>query len=111
MTAYKSGDPTTLNRLYGRAKGKPLRAGQQELIDSLLPRIAVPDGGEVGAQRLFGDDRTLHFEIGFGGGEHMAVRADMLPRSEEHTSELQSIMRISYHVFCLNTKKQTIQHL
>ncbi|HRE34314.1 MAG TPA: tRNA (guanosine(46)-N7)-methyltransferase TrmB, partial [Sphingopyxis terrae] len=28
MTAYKSGDPTTLNRLYGRAKGKPLRAGQ-----------------------------------------------------------------------------------
>src|SRR3546814_21070072 len=87
MTAYKSGDPTTLNRLYGRAKGKPLRAGQQELIDSLLPRIAVPDGGEVGAQRLFGDDRPLHFEIGFGGGAHMAVRADMLPdngfRSEE----------------------------
>src|SRR3546814_838958 len=27
-----------------------------------------------------------------------------LPRSEEHTSELQSLMRISYAVFCLNTK-------
>src|SRR3546814_5019041 len=27
-------------------------------------------------------------------------------RSEEHTSELQSLMRISYAVFCLNTKKQ-----
>src|SRR3546814_2860236 len=26
-------------------------------------------------------------------------------RSEEHTSELQSLMRISYAVFCLNTKK------
>src|SRR3546814_2019024 len=28
-----------------------------------------------------------------------------LRRSEEHTSELQSLMRISYAVFCLNTKK------
>src|SRR3546814_5199220 len=28
-------------------------------------------------------------------------------RSEEHTSELQSLMRISYAVFCLKTKKQT----
>src|SRR3546814_6182040 len=27
-------------------------------------------------------------------------------RSEEHTSELQSLMRISYAVFCLNTKKK-----
>src|SRR3546814_2565489 len=30
-----------------------------------------------------------------------------LPRSEEHTSELQSLMRISYAVFCLKKKKQT----
>src|SRR3546814_1680879 len=29
-----------------------------------------------------------------------------LPRSEEHTSELQSLMRISYAVFCLQKKKQ-----
>src|SRR3546814_9242520 len=29
-----------------------------------------------------------------------------LDRSEEHTSELQSLMRISYAVFCLKTKKQ-----
>src|SRR3546814_2159504 len=29
-------------------------------------------------------------------------------RSEEHTSELQSLMRISYAVFCLNKKKQII---
>src|SRR3546814_8983111 len=31
----------------------------------------------------------------------------MRPRSEEHTSELQSLMRISYAVFCLKKKKQT----
>src|SRR3546814_9619389 len=31
-----------------------------------------------------------------------------LPRSEEHTSELQSLMRISYAVFCLNKKTTNI---
>src|SRR3546814_4055358 len=31
-------------------------------------------------------------------------------RSEEHTSELQSLMRISYAVFCLKKKKQTHEH-
>src|SRR3546814_2850927 len=33
--------------------------------------------------------------------------ADVLDRSEEHTSELQSLMRISYAVFCLKKKKHT----
>ncbi|KZZ08080.1 tRNA (guanosine(46)-N(7))-methyltransferase TrmB, partial [Erythrobacter sp. HI0077] len=79
MSAFKEGDPTTLNRLYGRSQGKPLRASQQELVDKLLPQIAVPAEGTVTAERLFGFDRPLHFEIGFGGGEHMAERADMLP--------------------------------
>src|SRR3546814_2017437 len=32
---------------------------------------------------------------------------DIFARSEEHTSELQSLMRISYAVFCLNKKKTT----
>src|SRR3546814_3369089 len=31
-------------------------------------------------------------------------------RSEEHTSELQSLMRISYAVFCLTTKNNTIHY-
>ena len=79
MSAFKEGDPTTLNRLYGRSQGKPLRARQQGLVDNLLPQIAVPAEGPVTAQSLFGDDRPLHFEIGFGGGEHLAYRADLLP--------------------------------
>src|SRR3546814_8450621 len=33
---------------------------------------------------------------------------DGMARSEEHTSELQSLMRISYAVFCLKKKKQNI---
>jgi tRNA (guanine-N7-)-methyltransferase len=79
MTAFKQGDPTTLNRLYGRASGHKLRPGQQALVDVLMPQIAVPDEGEVSARRLFGGDRPLHFEIGFGSGEHLAERADLLP--------------------------------
>src|SRR3546814_6080740 len=40
---------------------------------------------------------------GFGAGTR---EIDGRPRSEEHTSELQSLMRISYAVFCLKKKKQ-----
>src|SRR3546814_6856698 len=51
------------------------------------------------------------------GGEGLGIEFDRreviapfrafaaLPRSEEHTSELQSLMRISYAVFCLKKKK------
>src|SRR3546814_4647648 len=43
-----------------------------------------------------------------GGDEALARqhRRTVLRRSEEHTSELQSLMRISYAVFCLTTKKK-----
>jgi tRNA (guanine-N7-)-methyltransferase len=79
MTAHKPGDPTTLNRLYGRSSGHKLRASQQTLVDTLLPQISVPAEGEVTSHALFGEDRPLHFEIGFGSGEHLAYRADLLP--------------------------------
>jgi len=71
-------DPTTLNRLYGRAKGHKLRAGQQALMDDFLPTVAVPEG-PLDARALFGDDRPLQFEIGFGGGEHLAWQAQHAP--------------------------------
>lgn len=79
MSANKSGDPTTLGRLYGRSKGKKLRPAQQRLIDEVLPKIAVPGKDTISADTLFGQDCPLHFEIGFGGGEHLAYRANMLP--------------------------------
>src|SRR3546814_1155702 len=40
----------------------------------------------------------------------IAFGAIMVLRSEEHTSELQSLMRISYAVFCLKKKKKKHQH-
>src|SRR3546814_3354623 len=45
------------------------------------------------------------FERSHTGG-HATLRTDI--RSEEHTSELQSLMRISYAVFCLKKKKKRI---
>src|SRR3546814_10330914 len=41
--------------------------------------------------------------------EYFRVPEDIL-RSEEHTSELQSLMRISYAVFCLKKKKKKTKH-
>ena len=79
MTAHRPGDPTTLNRLYGRSSGHKLRPAQQGLIDTLLLTIAVPADGEITSRTLYGDDRPMHLEIGFGSGEHLAYRADLLP--------------------------------
>src|SRR3546814_5193707 len=48
-------------------------------------------------------DQRVEFHADFvlAGSRHFVV----VNRSEEHTSELQSLMRISYAVFCLKTKK------
>src|SRR3546814_1486207 len=52
-------------------------------------------------------------ECGEGVMDLMLVRNQSksltVPRSEEHTSELQSLMRISYAVFCLKKKKDNLQ--
>jgi tRNA (guanine-N7-)-methyltransferase len=71
-------DPTTINRLYGRRAGHKLREGQAALVEDLLPRISVPEG-PLDARALFGDDRPLEVEIGFGAGEHLAGQAAMRP--------------------------------
>src|SRR3546814_2895650 len=42
------------------------------------------------------------------GRDHLGVQLPGRGRSEEHTSELQSLMRISYAVFCLKQKTQTL---
>src|SRR3546814_10061324 len=47
--------------------------------------------------------------VGLIDGTFRANLEETGMRSEEHTSELQSLMRISYAVFCLKTKKNTKQ--
>src|SRR3546814_15237012 len=49
--------------------------------------------------------RRLAGELGLTGAAADQAIAVMRGRSEEHTSELQSLMRISYAVFCLKKKK------
>src|SRR3546814_5724452 len=50
------------------------------------------------------EDRAPRAEVLQEFSRHVAL---LQRRSEEHTSELQSLMRISYAVFCLKKKKQT----
>src|SRR3546814_2823073 len=79
--------------LYPRVQGL-------QLMESCGPSATMPNGY-----------RPVHA----GGAHHFRFRAGLLspnrpphnrflPRSEEHTSELQSLMRISYAVFCLKKK-------
>src|SRR3546814_3353668 len=69
-----------------------------------LDADAVPRARAVGRQPL----GVLRGVLGIGIGieiRQVRVRIVFVDRSEEHTSELQSLMRISYAVFCLKKKK------
>ena len=60
--------------LFGRSKGKKLRAHHSDLMRDLLPRLDV-DLSALREGRLFADGRPLWLEIGFGGAEHLLARA------------------------------------
>ena len=72
-------DPTTIRRLYGRRAGHALRVGQATLFERLMPDAEVPASTSLDAKTLFGDDRPLELEIGFGSGEHLAGQAVARP--------------------------------
>jgi tRNA (guanine-N7-)-methyltransferase len=55
-----------------------LSAQQQHLVETLLPKIAVPEG-EIDLQVLFPGARAFAFEVGFGGGEHLVAQARAHP--------------------------------
>src|SRR3546814_5706528 len=59
-----------------------------------------------------GDILHVAFEeaTGVGIGDHHCRNVRTQPRSEEHTSELQSLMRISYAVFCLKKKNRKTEY-
>ncbi|NBJ13570.1 tRNA (guanine(46)-N(7))-methyltransferase TrmB [Microvirga arsenatis] len=60
---------------FGRRKGKKLRAGQDELVHTLLPAIRVAPGSDLPGQFANPAARETWLEIGFGGGEHLAAQA------------------------------------
>src|SRR3546814_8155673 len=91
----------TLFRSGHRARG----AGQPRRGHAVL-RAGGQEGGAGGGQHL----RQAQGRAARGS---LAARRSLLPpllrRSEEHTSELQSLMRISYAVFCLKKKKKYVK--
>lgn len=66
-------------RLYGRRVGKPLRAHQQTLIETRLADISVAKAGPIDLAALFPQAKGFAFEVGFGGGEHLAWQANAHP--------------------------------
>jgi tRNA (guanine-N7-)-methyltransferase len=76
--------PARHGSFFGRRKGHKLRAHQAELIEHLLPRLAVEIGRPAPSSlaELFGSPiETARLEIGFGGGEHLAAEAQHFPRT------------------------------
>src|SRR3546814_4965924 len=73
------------------------------VLDAVREQLEL--GYEIGPQHpLAGDVTRLVCDV--TGHDRAALCNTGSERSEEHTSELQSLMRISYAVFCLKTHKQ-----
>src|SRR3546814_3135293 len=82
-------------------------AGQQVLgrriVDDVESGAGTVEGiGLLAVETVFGVEKVVRRRTGRTSAGH---------RSEEHTSELQSLMRISYAVFCLKKKKINSQHI
>ncbi len=59
-------------RSFGRIKARPIKPRQEKLLETLLPKIAVPEGPVAISGETW-------LEIGFGGGEHMVAQAVRAP--------------------------------
>src|SRR3546814_3830361 len=94
---------TTLFRsVHRRAPPRP-RSAQGRAAD----RSAAADQARAGRDADGARAACLNAGLGrIARGSLASRRAHANSRSEEHTSELQSLMRISYAVFCLKKKKQ-----
>src|SRR3546814_10441912 len=67
-----------------------------------LPPLLFLDGWRIQREELFKDGKTI---LGLALGLVVFTVVGMGLRSEEHTSELQCLMRISYAVFCVKKNK------
>src|SRR3546814_6766858 len=88
----RDGDPDLRLHRIGRSAEERLDA--QVLLDPFEEQLDLPALAIQGADRRGGQGALI-------GEQHDGLAG----RSEEHTSELQSLMRISYAVFCLKKKK------
>src|SRR3546814_1536625 len=73
--------------------------------------MLFPEGNKFNAELPLPATTTLGFAFPISDKTAIAIDGSYVHwsiRSEEHTSELQSLMRISYAVFCLKKKNTTI---
>src|SRR3546814_6526238 len=100
------GKDLILVRQVGAARIDEIDAGQAVRLGDLLRAEMLLDGHRIVSaafyRRVVADDHRLPPRYAPDARDHPRARN----RSEEHTSELQSLMRISYAVFCLNKKTQ-----
>src|SRR3546814_5737448 len=82
-----------------RTSNNEPRPAPRSSADAIAGDDAAIAAGDPAARAVEPRDRGVHRR---GDREEPAAR---IGRSEEHTSELQSLMRISYAVFCLKQKK------
>src|SRR3546814_5314992 len=119
-TAYEmrisdwSSDVCSSDLLSGRPGIAEREAAQDSLLDGLAGNLACFHHRQVGMNEIAGAntqrDRQLFLasdlvELGEIDDLDISHASGGDRRSEEHTSELQSLMRISYAVFCLKKKK------
>src|SRR3546814_1968365 len=95
--------------IWGAGDGKRVLFTRREGWADSLTAIYEWTPNREGAPRriVLTDDVLINCQVALN--DLLCLREGSLRRSEEHTSELQSLMRISYAVFCLK-KKKTIQH-
>src|SRR3546814_2103333 len=89
-------------RVKGNAKGLGMTGYTR--ADLLIGGISLVPANVAAFHRQYAFQRIEHR---FSAPEASACQS----RSEEHTSELQSLMRISYAVFCLKKNNQTKNHI
>src|SRR3546814_7458380 len=94
-----------LNAVRTIAILRPRRiAGPQDVVPQVVDTLRAIIDRHRGQKLATADERA---GVEARGHRQRMLQLDVLlgPRSEEHTSELQSLMRISYAVFCLKKKK------
>src|SRR3546814_1531685 len=74
------------------------------VVSMIAVILALAVGGPVGRFKMQAGREGATFDL----SDHEPAATVTTTRSEEHTSELQSLMRISYAVFCLKKKNRTI---
>lgn len=65
-------------RSFGRLKSRPVKARQAALMQTLLPKLALPES-PLDPRSLAPGASEVWLEIGFGGGEHLAAQAARRP--------------------------------